>query len=498
MQGITTFVGGNCGSSICCVPGDNRDLVVANLETTAGRPLKDVVTWRTPDECFTSLERRGLLLNCAMLAAHGTLRIAASGLETRFLTPDELGRMERLLAEALDMGCLGMSCGLQYFPGSQSDQHELAACGRVLKERGGVLASHLRSYAHTLDLALDEVLGVARECGIPLQISHLYWLPYRRGMAGATRAALRAMSFAHNRIGIPIPIEAGLAGKVRRIEAERAHGTDVRFDLVPSSQGFMELSAILPPYALQGSRAETMARLSDAAFRARLRHDVQTVEPDWPHREGATWSFNYIKMAGWPGLRVMSAGTERNRWMEGLSFPDIARRLERDPLDAVCDLMVEEQGRTLITFAPTFPDDPLAFRSLRAGFTSPLSVPATDTLIRPVARPSHVFYDCFPRFLQHFVRREHVFSWEEAVRKATSLPAAIMGIRDRGLVREGFHADLLVFDPQRIGTSATFDDPARHPTGIRHVLVNGRAVVDEGRFVEGVLAGDVVRKAPAA
>lgn len=494
MQGVTTFIGGNCGFSAAYVPAKNRGLVSAHLENLSGRPMDDIITWRTPAEYFDTVRAKGMLLNMGMLAGHGTLRIASSGLETRLLFPDEMKEMERLLEESLEMGCLGLSTGLQYFPGSMSDTDELVRMGSVLKKYGGIFTSHLRSYSHTLDLAMEEVFEVGRQNGVRLQISHLYWQPYSRGMATVTRQAVRLGSFAYNRLKLPIPVEKGLVPKIRTIEKRRREGIDVHFDMVPTSQGFTELFAFLPPYVSEGSRAQALERLADRAFRKRVLHDIDHVEPDWPHRDGATWSFNYLKMTGWDGLRVMAVPTEGNRWMEGKTFPEIARETGREAFDAICDLLIEENGQVLVFHTPTVPDDPFVFRSMWAGFTHPLSMPATDAILRPVGRPAHVFYDCFPRFIQAFALDRKMLSMEEVIRKITSLPADIMGLEGRGRLSKGCHADVVVFDPVRLRSGADFYNPEVHPEGIEHVIVNGRAVVRSGVRVEGVLAGDVVRR----
>jgi N-acyl-D-amino-acid deacylase len=494
MQGITTFVGGNCGFSGCTVQGKNRDKVMAHLQTLSGQELDERISWQNPDEFFREAEQRGIPCNMATLAGHGTLRIAASGLVTRLLTADEQRSMEKLLDECMEMGCLGLSTGLQYYPGSQSDTDELVALGGVLKKYNGIFTSHLRSYAHTLDLALDEVFRVGRENGIPVQVSHLYWQPYIRGLANVTRLFLNGVSFLYNNLGIPVPMEKGLKAKLKLFEKELEKGTDVHFDMVPTSQGFTELFAFLPPYASEGSSDEALERLKDPAFRKRMLHDIEKVEPDWPHRDGATWSFNYIKMTGWKGLRVMAVESEKNRWMEGLTFPDIGKELDASPMDVICDLLIEEKGRVMVFHTPTFPDDPLVFRSMWEGFTHPLSVPVTDTILRPFGRPSHVFYDCFPRFLSFFAGGRSMLSMEEAVHKCTGLPASIMGLQNRGLIREGYYADIVVVDEKSLGTDAGFDNPRVYPRGIAHVLVNGVPVVENGNYVNGALPGKALRR----
>ncbi len=495
MQGVTTFVGGNCGFSSSFAGGPHREQILTYLENISGRKLGESVTWKSPGEYLGLIGKRGTLLNMALLAGHGTLRIAASGLVTRLLEKAEQKAMERCLEQSMDEGCMGMSTGLQYFPGLQSDAAELDGLGKVLAKYGGVFTSHLRSYAHTLDLALEEVFAVGRKNGIPVQVSHLYWQPYTKGLAWLTQAFAKAGSFMYNKMHVPIPIEKGLESKLKLIDAAERDGVRVRFDLVPTSQGFTELFAFLPPYVSEGSKAQALARLADGGFRKRVRRDIETVEPVWPHRDGATWSFNYLKMTGWSGLRVMAVASEKNRWMEGMTFPEVGRAQKKHAFEALCDLLIEERGEVMVFHTPTVPDDPFTFRSMWSGFLHPNSMPATDTILRPVGRPAHVFYDCFPRFIQVFAKDKKLMSMEEAVRRCTSLPAACMNIRERGVLKEKYFADIVVFDPAELATGASFYEPRVHPRGIEHVFINGVQVVAEGAPVKGKLPGAVIRRA---
>jgi N-acyl-D-amino-acid deacylase len=493
MQGVTTVVGGNCGFSSCYVPDKNRDITLVYLENLSGQSQKEIVDWHTPSEFFDKLEKQGMLLNLGTLVGHGSLRVAASGLVTRLLDNDEMVLLEKYLEEALEMGCLGLSTGLQYFPGLQSDTGELIRLGAVLKRKGGIFTSHMRSYSHTIDKAIDEVSEVGKRCGIPVQISHLYWQPYSKGLGWITRSAIKLGSFAYNRLNIPIPIEKGLDKIVGMIDKERREGVDMAFDLVPTSQGFTELFAFLPPYVSQGSKTEALARLADKDFRKRVIYDIFNVEPDWPHRDGATWSFNYLKMTGWEGLRVMAVMNPQNSWMEGLTFEEIGKSIGKKPFDALCDLMIEEKGQVMVFHTPLKPDDPFAFRSMWNGFMHPVSVPATDTILRPIGRPSHVFYDCFPRFISFFAKERQMMTLEEAVRKTTSLPAATLRIKKRGVLEKGAFADITIFDFDKLGTRADFYKPDVYPDGIETVIINGKPVLLSGQIIKDALAGSVIR-----
>jgi N-acyl-D-amino-acid deacylase len=493
MQGITTFVGGNCGFSSCFIPERNRDAIITYLENLSGQS-QGIVDWSTPDEFLENMQKRGLLLNMATLVGHGSLRIASSGLVTRFLHRNEQESMEKFLELAMEMGCLGLSTGLQYFPGLQSDTEELNGLGRVLKRHNGIFTSHLRSYSHTIDKSIDEVCEVGLNSGIPVQISHLYWQPYSRRFSELTRKLVQFGSFAYNRLRIPIPIERAIVPKLKLIEKWREKGVDVRFDQLPTSQGFTELLAFLPPYVSEGGKEKALDRLRDIEFRKRVLYDIENVEPDWPHRDGATWSFNYIKMTGWNGLRVMAVRSDKNSWMEGKTFPEIGRELKKHHFDVICDLLIEENAQVMVFHTPTFPDDPFAFRSLLEVFKHPLLIPATDTILRPLGRPSHVFYDCFPRFIEFFVKEKGLLPIEEAIRKSTSTPAEVMRIRKRGAIAKGYYADIVIFDLEKLGTEASFYNPSVHPSGIEHVLINGKAVVSMGNFQRGILPGIAVRR----
>jgi len=493
MQGITSFVGGNCGFSNSLIPDDQRDNCISNIEGLTVQSEAEYIDWKTPAEFMEKVQKRGLLLNMGLLAGHGSLRIAAAGLSRRLLSTDEQNKMEGYLETSMEMGCLGLSSGLQYFPGLQSDTEELVKTAAVLKKYQGIFTSHLRSYSHTLDKALEEVFEVGRKNDIRVLISHLYWQPYSKGFTSLVQKVIQLGSFLYNKVHIPIPIEKGLVPKLQLIENARNSGLDVYFDQVPTSQGFTTLLAFLPPYVVEGSKAEALNRLKSRDFRKRVQNDIENVEPDWPHNQEANWSFNYIKITGWGGLRVMAVTKDSNKWMEGKTFPEIGETQHKSPMDTMCDLLIEEEGKVLVFHTPTKPDDAFAFRSVWKGFTHPLSVPTTDTILLPFGRPSHVFYDCFPRFIEFFTKKKKLIPLETAVKKCTSLPAKIMRIKNRGTLTSGNFADILIFDFDKLGSSANFYNPRVYPTGIETVIINGNIVLEEGVFQENILAGEIIK-----
>ena len=491
-QGITTFIGGNCGIGAAPVTKENRRDILDYHEAFTMREMDSHIRWESMGDFLMKMQKRGIILNMGMLAPHGMLRLAAAGPARRLVRSDELAAMKRLLVRSLEEGAFGMSTGLQYFPGSQSDTGELVSLGGVLKKFDAVFTSHLRSYSHTLPFAIDEVLTVGKRNAIRVQISHIYWQPYSKLLNPIVRGLVRAGSFIYNRLRLPIPIEVGLAQQFRPIDEAIAAGVRVGVDIVPTSQGFTELLAFFPPWVLEGGRRMVLERLSDPETRKQIRRDIEEGEPAWPHREAAGWSMNYLKMTGWGGLRVMSVASERNRRLEGRSFPEIARDVGTHAFEAMCDLLIEERGRVLVFHTPTVPDDPFVARSMFYAWFHPHSSVTTDTILLGMGRPSHLFYDAYPRYLSRYCRDQKRIGIGEAIRKCTSLPASQIGIKGRGEIREGNAADVVVMDWERLGSSASFSEPARTPTGIEYVLVNGNAVVTPAGFQKGVSAGRVL------
>ncbi len=494
MQGITTCIGGNCGVGAAPVTEENRKDIVAYNEAFVMRSVdKDGHTWGL-SEFLGKVEKRGVILNMGMLAPHGILRLSASGPVRRLLKADEKKRMADLLSKTMEEGAFGMSTGLQYFPGSQSDTEELLDLGRVLSKYGGVFTSHLRSYCHTLPNSIEEVLTVGRKNEIPVQISHIYWQPYTKHITPLVKGFMQGASLLYNKAGVPIPIELGLKGQFKPIDNAIAEGLPVGADVVPTSQGFTELFAFFPPWVLEGGREKALKRISDTNTRAEIRKDIEKGEPDWPHTERAGWSMNYFKMTGWGGVRVMTVPGEKNRYMEGKSFPELGREMKKHPFDVMCDLLKEEAGRVMVFHTPTVPDDPLVARSLRYALLHPEVSIVTDTILLGLGRPAHVFYDCFPRFLDLYAKGKKGLGITEGIRKCTSLPAKQLGIKGRGRITGGSFADILVIDWDRLKSNSTFFTPANFPDGIEYVIINGKAVVTPKGYQKGIMAGEVLRR----
>ena len=404
--------------------------------------------WTRGREYFERLEAVGPVSNIAPLVGHGALRVAAMGFDNRAPTDDELKTMQRLLGEALEDGAVGLSSGLIYAPGLYSRTEELVALATVIRGSGRPYVSHIRGETQTLFDAVDEAISIGEQAGVPVQISHLK--AAGRGNHGRGAELLRA------------------------VEAGRERGVEVTADAYPYDAGSTRMAAVLPPWTHVGGREAQLERLTIAAERERIRRDFA---------EGIRGWENFASEAGWDKIRI--ASVEANRGYLGKTIQAIADEQDKDPVDAYCDVLLEEQGR------PTIIIQMMDEADVRQILAHPLVMIGSDAIISR-GRPHPRTWGTYPRVLGHYARDVGLFSQAEAVRKATSYPAQKFGLFDRGLVRPGMWADLVVFDAATVRDTATPDDPEQPPIGIPHVLVNGQFAVRDGAYT-GARAGKVLR-----
>lgn len=496
-QGITTFVGGNCGLGLAPVPENNQEFNHTYWEGFTARKVHEEIDWKTMGEFLSTVERKGLALNMGVLAPHGILRIGAVGPDTRHATPDEVNKMGRWLDQAMEEGALGLSTGLQYFPGSQSHTTELIDLARIVSRRGGVFTSHLRSYSATLPQALEEVMLVGREAAVPVQVSHLFWVPDVSPLVNKlTRMALKAGSALSKIVDFPAPLDFEAAKLLAGINKRREAGeVRIGIDAMPTSAGFTHLLAFFPPYVFQArNKDEIIEKMNTKKMRKKIRRDIEKGDTKaWPHDKDNTWSMNFFKIMGWGTAFIMNVGSEKNRHLEGMNLVDIAKMWKMHPFDAACKLLIEEDGKVLVFNTVTHPGDDFIERSLYTTLADSHVSIVTDSVLMGFGRPSHLFYDCYPKFFQRYVRELGLVSWEDGIRKCSGLSADSLGIGDRGYLKRGLAADLVLFDPQAIGTNSTFENPDRKPDGIRLVAINGQVVLEGDRYSGSLKAGKVLR-----
>lgn len=453
-QGITTEVTGE-GDSIA--PLDPKALEEGRDTWKKYGVSPD---WKTLDEYFRSLERRGTAINLGTFVGSGGVRAMVIGRENRLATASELTRMEQIVDQAMREGALGVSSSLQYIPNIYSSTEELIALAKVAARYGGAYFTHQRSESSRIDSSLDEVFRIAREANVRTQIWHL-------------KTAYR-------------PNFGRMPAVLKRIEEARARGIDVAANQYPYTRASNGLDACLPPWVREGGREALLKRLAEPAIRERVKADMDRATTEWENQ--------YAGSGGADGIMVASVLAEKLKPLEGKTIAEIARQEGKDPRDAVIDIVLADRANTSCIIAIMDEAD------VRAALAHPLVSVGTDSgahatdgiLSKEGSHPRG--WGSAARILGHYVREEKVLRLEEAVRKMTSFAAEAAGLPDRGLVKIGFPADLAVFDPERVRDLSTFAEPNHYSEGFRYVAVNGVLVVDGGT-ITGKTPGRALRGA---
>ena len=446
-QGVTTEVVGVDGNAYA--PFRRREDLEAFMRLNGGLDGRPEIAYDW-DSVASYLDRfdRGVAVNVAFVVGNSALRIEAIGWEDTPADASALDRMGGTLREGMEEGAYGLSSGLDYPPGSYASTDELVQLTAEASRFGGFYHTHVR---YTLgDRFLDpfrEAIEIGRQGGGPTHITHFY---HRSGYPGGPEQLL------------------GL------VEEARARGQDVTFDTYPYEWASTRLLIQLPQWVQSGGPMALLERLSNQGVRERLRAEVG-------HPGAASTS-----TAGWADIRLGYFGRPANQAWEGRTLAEYMAETGRDAVDAICDLLLAEDLHvSQVTSGPTSD-------TLPRFVAHPLGMVGTDSTFVG-AKPSPRTYGSFPRILGEFVREKRIMGMEEAVRKMTSAPAARLGLRHRGVIRDGAVADLVVFDPQTVAALATYDEPRRFPVGIEHVIVNGTLVVRDGEHT-GALPGRALRR----
>jgi N-acyl-D-amino-acid deacylase len=464
-QGITTLVVGNCGYAPAPINPSTAPLMQAYTAFIKPRDLD--WKWRTFGDYLDYLDQHGVFMNTVPLAAHGALRIAVMGFDARAPNDEELRTMRAHLAECLDSGAFGLSCGLIYAPGMFASTEELTQLARVLKPYDGIFTFHVRGSSETLIPAAQEVVTVARQAGVRVQHSHLE--AFGKPHWGKVEQTLRLHDQA------------------------REAGVDHGFDVIPYTAANTTFLAILPPWSLDGGVPKLLERLADAETRGRIKHDVEQVIPEWPTWKPGGWPHNLVEATGWENIWIMWVKSDLNKDCEGKSLARLAEEKSKDPFDVAADLILEEQGQVTALYIGVSGDLHEEW-ALRQILQHPNASIETDCFSLGRGKPHPGLHGSFPRVLGQYVREDKLLPLEEAVRKMTSLSAERFHLKDRGVVREGFWADLTVFDPETVYDNATYNEPEQAPTGIELVLINGAVIVEDGRVDTKTLAGRLLRR----
>lgn len=451
-QGVTTSVTGNCGTSAAPATEDTLNLM-AGIGIGGAKGLD--LDWRSPDDYLKVLEKKGVSTNIAALVGHGTVRNCVMGFEAGKPSQEELARMKDLVRQAMEAGYFGMSTGLVYTPGVYAGTDEIVELASVVAEFDGLYASHIRGENDTVMEALEEALEVGRRAGARVQVSHLKAMG--RHMWGKSVDLLAA------------------------IDRARAEGLDVTFDQYPYNASATGLSAVLPPWAQEGGREEFMRRLSDKEARARMREDILNGTGDW---------VSMYKGVGWENILVTQCPDPS---FEGKSVAQIAAEQAKDGFDACFDLLLEFEGTPRMVYFTIGDEDLERIMRHPAGMVGSDSGASHIEGPLAVGKPHPRTFGTFVRVLGHYVREKKVITLVEAVRRMTSAPAQKLRLMDRGLLRPGMKADIVVFDPDTVADTATYEKPYSYAFGVPTVVVNGQVVIDEGEHT-GALPGEVLRR----
>jgi dihydroorotase/N-acyl-D-amino-acid deacylase len=416
------------------------------------------VDWTTLDGYFSRLEKTGTPVNIGTYVGAAQIREGVLGNVDRAPTPEELAKMKALVAEAMEQGAFGISTALIYPPGHYAKTDELIELAKVAGQYGGLYATHMRSEGQSETAAVEEALRIGRQGHLPVEIFHLKV--------------------------IGKPRWGSMPRIVAMIQAARDSGQDVSADMYPYVAGGTALASSLPPWVADGGTAKLLERLKDPAIRARIRQEMGTEHPNWENI--------YLGSGGASGVLVSGIVNTDLKKYDGQTLAQIVSSPGKDPLDALMDLVLADRAQTGALYFIASEDD------LRYGLKQPWTSIGLDaselSLDGPLFEPhSHPrAFGSMPRFIGHYVRDEHLLPLEQGIRKITSLPAQRERLRDRGLLKEGFFADITVFDPATIIDKATYENPAQISVGVKYVFVNGQLEYEDDKLI-GAQAGRVLR-----
>ena len=442
LQGITTEIGGNCGLSAAPVSHDaqRREMLRAYVGDLS-------YEWNTVGEFLAQMEQIPISVNFGTEVGHGSIRIAAMGFADRKPSEMEMAAMRELLRGSLEDGAFAMSSGLIYPPGCYADTEELIELCKELVPYGAFYATHMREEGEHVVEAVREAIEISERSGAPLEISH-------------HKVIKKSVWQVHCKTTIAL------------IEQARRRGLDVKADQYPYRASSTTLDSNLPAWAFEGGMEGLFARIRDPESREKMRQES-----------------NDSHVGRWGDIYIGYAQSEKNQWTIGKSMAEIAEILGCDPAEAVMDLVLEEKGRIdEVNFG-------MCEEDIEYIMKQPYVMAGSDGKAVPLnyaGRPHPRFFGTFPRILRHYCLERKLFPLETAVHKMTGLPASRLNLQDRGFLREGMWADIVIFDADRIRDNPSYEKPAQACDGIVQVYVNGVLTAENGRHT-GAAAGKVLR-----
>ncbi|HVP48423.1 MAG TPA: D-aminoacylase [Bryobacteraceae bacterium] len=451
-QGITTEITGEGGSAA----------PLSDAIRAAGRSgfehYKIDASWSTFREFFARLEKQGMGINLGSYVGATQVRRTVIGDGDRAPTPAELERMKQLVRDAMHDGAVGVSTSLQYAPAPYATTEELIALAAEGAKLGGIYATHMRSEGDAIIPAIDEAIRIGREGRVPVEIWHLK-------AAGRQNWGRMPEIVAH-------------------IDQARRSGVEIGADTYAYPAWFNSFSAFIPPWAHDGGDAKLIERLKDPALRARIRKDMETLS--------TTWDNEWNEIPGPEAILLCVVKNPKLLPLQGKTIADIAKLWNKDPIDTIFDILIEDNAATdVAVFGMSEPDVRLALQQPWVSICNDSQGTAPDGLLGQ-EHPHPRAYGTFPRILRKYVREEGALTLADAIRKFSALPAARLRLTDRGVIKTGMWADIVVFSPDTITDLATFEKPNQLSEGMQYVLVNGVPVIENGHMTNA-LPGKVIR-----
>ncbi|WP_294403243.1 amidohydrolase family protein [uncultured Clostridium sp.] len=449
-QGITTEILGQDGVSMAPLPIEYIEAWKKNISGLDGK--NDDIDWRykDTDHYLKMIEKARPALNEYYLLPHGNVRMEAMGLDDREPTKEEIQRMCDITRREMENGCIGLSSGLIYMPCAYSKTEELIELCKVIKEYDGVFVVHQRSEADTILDSMKEIIEIGRKSKVHIHFSHFK-------VCGKNNWD-------------------NLKGMFELLDMAERENLQVSFDQYPYIAGSTMLGVILPPWVHDGGTDKLVKRLKDEELRKKMKEDIRNGIPGWD---------NFIEFAGTEGIYITSVATPQNQDVVGLNLDELGKKKGKDPLDAVFDLLLEEKNAVgMVDFYGTE-------EHVKKIIKRPEMNACTDGLLS--GKPHPRVYGAFPRILGKYVRKEKILSLEEAVYKLTGKAAETFLMNKRGFIKEGYFADITIFNPKTIIDKGTFTEPEQYPEGIEYVIVNGTIALENGKEkIERV--GKVIRR----
>ena len=453
-QGITTEITGEGGSA-----APLNDAIIAN-DRPGYEHYKINPDWRTFRQYFSRLEKQGMGINLASYVGATQVRRMVLGDADVQPTPEQLEKMKALVREAMSDGAVGVSTSLMYAPAPYAKTEELIALASEASKFGGIYATHMRNESDSALEAIDEAVRIGREAHIPVEIWHFK-------IAGKANFGK-------------------MPDLIARVNKARAEGVDVEADTYAYTAWFNSMSAFIPAWAHDGGDAKLIERLRDPATRARIRKDMETPSKDWDNE----WD----EISGPQDVMISVVQNPALKKFQGKRLSEVAKMLNKDPMDTLFDLLIEDKAFTdCAVFGMSEPDVALALQQPWVSVDNDSSGTSPEGILGE-EHPHPRAYGTFPRILRKYVREEKKLTLEEAIRKFSALPAQRMRLTDRGVLKQGMWADVVLFDPETVRDQATFDDPNRLSEGMEYVLINGVPVIENGKMT-GALPGKVLRGA---